>query len=296
MEFTRQTTVLFAAVLDSAGLYAAAGDHAAHEAITGCLEELGKATAACGGRVVKTMRDKLMVLVATPDAAADAAVAMHTAMEKLPPLGKTRLALGTGFHYGPVIQQEHDVFGDTVNLAARLVEQTVSGQIITTNETLALLAPLYRAWARRLYPIEIKGRSGEVMLCELVWRADENATAIQRKRPPAAALAAKAMRLRYRDKEIVRRRDRDSVTMGRDDNCGLVIADEQASRRHCTLERRGERFVLADHSSNGTYVTVEGDDELLVQREEITLGRHGWLAFGQPRASAGAEVVEFFCD
>jgi hypothetical protein len=72
-----------------------------------------------------------------------------------------------------------------------------------------------------------------------------------------------------------------------------VIDDDMASRQHCTVERRGDKYVLKDHSTNGTYVTLEGDTEIFLQREELTLPKHGWIAFGQPRV--GAEVVEFFC-
>jgi class 3 adenylate cyclase len=60
-------------------------------------------------------------------------------------------------------------------------------------------------------------------------------------------------------------------------------------------ERRQDKFVLKDHSSNGTFVTAEGDIEILLQREEFTLRKHGWIAFGQSRAGT-SEVVEYFCE
>jgi predicted component of type VI protein secretion system len=105
----------------------------------------------------------------------------------------------------------------------------------------------------------------------------------------------RTLRLKYHSREVVRRRDGDAVVIGRDSHCGLVIDDDMASRQHCTVERRGDKFILKDHSTNGTYVTLEGDTELFLQREEITLRKHGWIAFGQPRAGT-TEVVEFFCD
>src|SRR5437899_382397 len=76
---------------------------------------------------------------------------------------------------------------------------------------------------------------------------------------------------------------------------GPVVADQKASRQHCTIERRQDKWVLKDRSTNGTYVTAEGDSEMLLQREELTLRKHGWIAFGQPR-SGTTEVVEYFCD
>ena len=45
------------------------------------------------------------------------------------------------------------------------------------------------------------------------------------------------------------------VVLGRHDDCDLVLADEQASRRHAQVEAAAEGFVLVDlGSTNGTYL------------------------------------------
>jgi len=294
MDPNRKSTVLFADVIGAAKLSGTAGEAAAHEALTRCRDRLQGVASACGGRVIKGTGDKLIVLIATPDAAADAAVAMHTAVDDLPAVGGTRLALGIGFHHGPVINREDGIFGDTVNLASKLVEHAGNGQIITTEETAAALSALYRPWLRRLGAVEIKGRSDEVGICELVWRADDSATLYAKKRVAEKPVQA-ALTLSYRDQKIVRRREKDAITLGRDESCGLVVADDKASRQHCSIERRHDKFVLTDLSSNGTFVTIEGEDEIELNREELTLRKRGWIAFGQPRASA-KEMVEFFCE
>src|SRR3954466_15243927 len=295
LELERQTTVLFADILGGADVIAKAGDAAAVGALAGCVEHVRRAAQGCGARVITRAVDKMMALIATPDGAADAAAAMHTAMDTFPMVSGTRLALGVGFHYGAVIQKSNEeVFGDTVNLAARLVELAGNGQIITTRDTASHLSPLYRAWMRKLYSIDIKGRSGQVALCELVWRGDDNATLFTRKKPlaDAAAAAPTALTLLYKDKKLVRRRDRDAITIGRDEQCGIPIADEQASRVHCTIEKRGDKFVLVDHSTNGTYVKLEGArDDLLVQREEYTLSGKGTICCGQPSAATSEQVA-----
>ena len=46
---------------------------------------------------------------------------------------------------------------------------------------------------------------------------------------------------------------------GRDPGNDFVIADKMASRVHGKIERRRERFYYVDQSTNGTYVTNEGD-------------------------------------
>jgi hypothetical protein len=235
-----------------------------------------------------------MVLFPRPDAAAMAAARMQTAMEELPAVGETKLGLRVGFNAGPVIQRDNDVFGDTVNLASRLVDQAGKGQIITSAETAAQLGPLYQSWIRQLYAIQVKGKSEEVALAEIVWKFDQHTTKVASLAPPPR-LGRSVLRLKYVGRETVRRRETESITLGRGEDCGLAILDDRASRHHCTIERRSDKWVLKDHSTNGTWVTAEGQSEIVLQREEYTLGKHGWIAFGQARTGA-AEVVEYFCE
>lgn len=292
METSRKTTVMFAGLIGLDAVVQAAGDTATQEAVARCFERVGGAAISCGGRLAQTMRDKAMILVATPDAAADAAVAIHTAVSEFPAVAAIKLALGIGFHYGPVIQKDTEVFGDTVNLAARLGEQAAKGQIITTMETAGAFSPIYRPWLRKLGAVDVKGRSDQVEICELVWRADDSATLVAKRR--VTSQDTQKLKLKYRGAEVVRRREKDAVVIGRDPACGLVVDNEQVSRHHCTIERRGDKFVLTDTSSNGTYVTIQGEQEVLLNREEMTLSKRGWIAFGQPKVAA-KEAVEFIC-
>jgi adenylate cyclase len=290
----RQATVLFADVTGSTRLYEAAGDAAAAEAIARCMERLRACAQGAGGRVVKRFGDQIMAVFGSPDDAAEAAARMHQAIDALPAVGETALGVHIGLHCGPVLQRDGDVYGDTVNLAARLASAAVKGQTVTSSETLSRLGPVFRAWSRRLYPVQVKGRAGEVELCELVWRASADETTAglggARGRPNPLAL-----RVLYRGKTLVRRRQGDVIVIGREQTCELVVLESKASRRHCTIERRPDKFVLADHSTNGTYITQEGDPELLLRREELILRRHGWIAFGEPLA-ASPSAAEYFCE
>jgi class 3 adenylate cyclase len=227
MESSRQTTVLFADITGSTRLYETAGDSRAVEAIGVCMQKLREAVEAHGGRVVKTMGDAIMALFSTPNAAAAAAARMQTDVESLPAVGSRKLGLRIGFQSGPVIQRENDVFGDTVNLAYRLHEQAVKGQVLTSDDTVSLLAPIIRSATRRLYPVPVKGKAEEVELFELLWEQNPDITDVAQTvsllRSPQARL-----RLVHRGQDIVRRRGSDSIMLGRDQTCQLVIADHKA--------------------------------------------------------------------
>jgi len=290
----RLGTVLFADVSGSTSLYETAGDSAALEAISTCLGAARAATEASGGRVVKTMGDEVMSIFPGPDAAANAAADIQTRIDALPEVAGKKLGVRIGFHHGPVLQREDDVFGDTVNLAARLVAQAKKGEIILSTDTAELLGPVFRTMVRELHAITVKGKSEEIGLAELIWKRDADATVFYEARNRGSAPRS-ALRLQYRGAEVALRRDADSLTIGRDPASGLVVHDEMASRQHCAIERRQEHFVLRDHSTNGTYVTFEDDAEITVRRAEVSLRRHGWISFGQPR-KPGVEVVEFFID
>jgi adenylate cyclase len=295
MEATRQTVVLFADISGSTKLYETAGDSVAMEAIDRCLDLMRRATEVGGGRVVKTIGDEVMALFPTPDLAVGAAAEMQTAIDQLLPVANIKLGLRIGFHFGPVMQRDDDVFGDTVNVASRLVEQAVRGQIILSQETMQLLGPVFRNWTRRLYSIPVKGKSAEVELCEVIWSQRADTTAISTHRP-AVKTRPVVLRLQYGEVERWLRRNPDAITIGREQSPGgMMVAETSASRLHCTIERRQDRFVLIDHSANGSFVTVEGDAEVLLRREEFTLRKRGWISLGQPRASGGT-VIEFSCE
>src|SRR5687768_435018 len=105
--------VLFADVTDSTRLYEAIGDTAAFGNVREVVGLLKGITEAYGGRVVKTIGDGLMCVFPDADNAASAAGEMQRQIGERPPLksGKT-IMIRVGFHYGPVIQDGDDVFGD----------------------------------------------------------------------------------------------------------------------------------------------------------------------------------------
>jgi predicted component of type VI protein secretion system len=100
--------------------------------------------------------------------------------------------------------------------------------------------------------------------------------------------------LRHGTREIELDEARPSCALGRDQQNDMVIADKMASRMHARIERRRDKFVLVDQSTNGTYVTIEGEPELQLRREELILRGRGQISFGHAREDHAGEVLEFF--
>lgn len=282
----RETTVLFAGVT-----CAGAGEASSAESLAHCLEVLQQAAKASGGRVVRALGESMMVLFPTPDAAARAAARMHVYIESLPEAARS-LGVRIGFHCGPVAQgPAEDVFGDTVNLAAELAEKAAKGQIVTSEATATRLSPHIRKSLLPLPAAQVAATQERLGLGELVWRQGPGASGfpLGELRPPARFL------LTYRTRKVERRREGDAALVGRDALCDLVVPEASASRRHCTVQRRGELVTLRDHSTNGTFVTAEGEPEVRVHEAEVALRRRGWISLGQAR-SRSLDVIQYLCE
>ncbi|APV49348.1 hypothetical protein BWI17_06445 [Betaproteobacteria bacterium GR16-43] len=289
-----QGCVLFADVSGSTKLYEAVGDKAAHAAIENCVLLFGAVTARNAGRVIKTIGDEVMSVFPDASAGGRSAIEMQRELEQMAPVGNLRMGARVGLHFGPLIERDGDVFGDTVNLAARLTEMASRGQIITSLETVELFEPLIKMDCRRLYSIPVKGKEKEVAICEILWSETDEVTtlAAQRSHKPVTPVNLK---LTYRDRTILLPKERRSLVLGRDATADLVIADKMASRAHCSIELRGEKFIISDRSANGTWVEIEGDRPLVLRREEALLRGKGFITLGQPRETA-TEIVEYSCE
>ena len=285
--------VLFADVSGGTKLYETAGDEAAHQAIDLCLRLFSALTVQHGGRVVKTVGDEVMAVFPDASHAGAAARDIQLGMHDMAPVGKVRLGVRIGMHQGPVVEKGGDVFGDTVNLAARLAEMATRGQIITSLDTVQLLTPIQKMDCRQLYSIPVKGKEKDVPICELMWTDADDATQVVAQR--ASTDAGTALRLVYRTRVLVVGGDKRTVVLGREGTADLVIADRMASRAHCEIEQRQDKFVLADHSANGTFLSIDGDREIVLRREEFTLRGRGWIAFGQSKTTA-TDILEFYCE
>jgi class 3 adenylate cyclase len=288
--------VLFADVSDSTRLYEAIGDTAAYGNVREVLGMMKGITEAYRGRVVKTIGDGLMCVFPGADEAASAAGEMQRQIAGRPPLesGKT-LTIRVGFHYGSVIQDGEDVFGDSVNLASRVAGLALAGQALTTTDTVAALSSSLRDTVRPINALPVKGKAEEIEVHELMWQASLDRTVIpgraQEAAPAVKAATGPKLKLRYRGRELVAH---DTVYLGRDASNTLFIMDPMASRRHAKIELRGGHFVLVDQSSNGTFVVISGAPELLLKRQELVLYSSGKIAFGHSTAE-GEDTVEFDC-
>jgi adenylate cyclase len=120
-----------------------------------------------GGTPVKWLGDGVMFYFREPGASVLAAVEMVEAVGRhgLPPAH-------VGVHAGPVIFQDGDYFGRTVNLAARIAEYARPGEVLASQEVVDA-ADGGPVTFTEVGPVELKGVSGTLRLYTARRRASE---------------------------------------------------------------------------------------------------------------------------
>lgn len=287
-------SIMFADIAGSTRLYERLGDAKARQITSQCIALMTRVTQGHGGTVIKTIGDEVMSTYPSADAAAEAAVEMQESVQSDAPSWGTPLSIRIGFHYGPVILEGGDVFGDAVNLAARMAAQAKGDQIITTGETLEAMTTDLRNNSRLLITTTVKGKVKPVEIHELTWGEEEDLT-IMGGISPSVAVAAPprlSMKVKYQGQMIEVNQDRPNLTMGRDAKNSIMIADIMASRVHAKIEFRRDRFVLVDQSTNGTYVFTNKGRKF-IHRDELVLEAEGLIGLGKEVTPDTPEAVHY---
>jgi class 3 adenylate cyclase len=292
----QQRAVLFADISESGALYQTLGDAAARNVVTACIETLKTVLPRHDGELVKTLGDAVMCTFPNADLAARAASEMQSAVTKRPPAGHS-VGIHIGFHYGPVLVEDGDVFGDTVNVAAYLTAVATREQILTTEATEGTLSADLKANVRAVFHTILKSTGRASIVYQVVWKDDPLAITelnshLERLIPGDAG----SLLVVLKDERIRIGQWRPSIQIGRGPECDLVVMDRYASRSHLTIRARRTRFYLIDHSINGTFVRLKDSEEVHVLRGEMLLDRSGELSLGCSRAENPEDVITFEYD
>jgi hypothetical protein len=216
-------------VSGSTKLYETVGDGEALKAIGRCLSFVRIACEGQGGSRREDDRRRDHGGLSAPDQAAEAAAEMQARISEQPPVGRSRLAIRVGFHFGPAIAVEGDVFGDSVNVAARMAALAKAEQVILSAATADALSPLLRSRVREIDSLAVKGKAGgnRHLRADLAGRGRRSHLACD-----AADAKSSRLLLRHGAREIELTESHPSLTLGRDLNNDVVVSDRMASRMH----------------------------------------------------------------
>ncbi|MFH1982936.1 MAG: adenylate/guanylate cyclase domain-containing protein [Pseudomonadota bacterium] len=291
---TVSVAILFADIAKSTHIYETLGDRLAQNLIGTCIALMDKITRHFDGTVIKTIGDEIMCTFPTAQAAVDAAKEMHQSIEQINFHEKPDITppnIYVGIQFGQVIREEGDVFGDAVNVAARMVAQANQRQIITTSETVALLPDEYREKCHCIDKTTIKGKSGEMEIFEVVW--EEHDVTVMLDEGLDNATLKYSLELTFGGTVTIVDESRPTATLGRQLHNDVVVNDSRVSRSHARVEYRRGKFVLIDQSSNGTFLLVQGKKNIHLKRDESPLLGSGLISLGREVNPGGSSAISY---
>jgi class 3 adenylate cyclase len=168
----KKTVVLFADICGSTALYDKLGNETALNVITRTLNILIQEVATHNGTLIKTIGDEIMCTFPGVAVATQAACAMHFAIDARRPGGEHPVFVRIGFHYGEVIHKANDVFGDTVNVAARVAAITRARQIMTTQAVIDALPSGFADQVRPVTRAAFHGMQDSLAVFQILWEPE----------------------------------------------------------------------------------------------------------------------------
>lgn len=270
--YKKEFGVLFADMVGSTSFFERRGDVSGMVMVQQLLDAARAAVKPAGGRVIKSIGDAVLAQFNDAEGAVRAAVALQQSFAEL---NRTRAAadrmqLRMGLSWGSGFVKDDDVFGDVVNLAARLEQLARPGQIIISAALHGAARSLPGVRVRRLKDTDLRGKAAPQELYEVI--APGAAPAEEpRPRPEgqyslvlldAEGVAAQAFPLTGAE-----------TLLGRTEGEVRFPDDILLSARHARFLVGDEGLQVEEVGSNGVFlrlreaVRLEGGDQLLVGRK-----------------------------
>ncbi len=169
--YKQEFAVLFADIAGSTSFYERRGDVSGIVMVQQLLDRTRQVAEPLGGRIIKSIGDAVLVHFGEPAPAIRAAVGLQQSFEQFnrqrSPADCVRLRMGLTWGSGFV--KDEDVFGDVVNLAARLEQLARPGQIVISAALHGAARDLRGIELRRLKDAELKGKAAPQEVYEVLW-------------------------------------------------------------------------------------------------------------------------------
>jgi hypothetical protein len=241
------------------------------------------------GQIVRQGGGEILALFPEVEHAIISSCEMVSRITQLPPVLGTRLSLRIGLQCGEAVISGDTLIGEAAAIAAGLLGQTGPGQILAGHRTLGALPPALGHVLRPLVLHSEQSGAHESAVLEVSCQGVSGGRIV----PSAPSEYEPALRLGNGKREYVVEASSRGLSLGRDPECDVIIHDPRASRRHAWVGHRKNGFVLADSSSNGSFVTFNDGAEHMVKHAELPLSGKGSIAFGEDFDEGPREVFQF---
>jgi class 3 adenylate cyclase len=296
------STVVFADLTGSTGIFETLGNAKATQAVTRLTHWIGQVCQSHHGRVVKLLGDGVLAVFPEGRDALKASIELqrshHTRIQTWPE--SIRMHLKIGVASGEVVEVDSDCYGEAVNLASRLSDMAGADAVWVTERAIHGLRAGDAVRHRDLGLISIRGLAEPHQVFQVEWNDEIGSEMLTVQSMLAASKSSVSdalpgsIELTWLDVNAEFKSRDLPIHLGRVPEVNFVVNDPRVSRMHARIDWVNNAFVLTDISSYGTWVRFAGSNtELPLRRGECLLHGQGEIALGAPFSDFTAPMVSF---
>ncbi len=291
----RKLIVMFADVSGSTALFERLGDREAMHAVERCLKRMKRSVDGYKGKTVQIVGDELLASFESAEDACLAAIDMQQRIADLPPVSGLKLTIRIGVHSGMVVEDGEKLTGTAIATAARIAGIARRDQILCSTPLVKSLSEHSVITADPMNNLGTVAEGGEELaLYQIQWTTHPvGMHSALSTFGLGATNSADRLCIRFRGNAYLLDDKTPVLTIGRDLGCKMVVDDRKASRQHARIEKRNDGFYLVDTSTNGSFVSIAGRQEIIIRRHEVLLEGNGRVCFGGSSNESQAQTATY---
>ncbi len=289
---SQEVSILLADVSGSTSLYEQTGNTEALAQISRFLGEIRRTISREGGRFIHSKGDDVLCTFDSADSA------LRAAEDILNKNLKNKLSVHAGLHHGEVIQTVDDIFGDCVNVCARLASLANPGEVLISQYFVDRLSADRISSLNILGDRTFKGKDEPIRVYTLLADGTSLHTQIGvvgdvLPEPVEQSVEIDiCVQISYGG-QTYKCYEKNSITFGRSEENDIVVDQPWVSRQHATISVLRNKAQLVDRSSGGTFIVMGRNPEIPVLRETVLLIGSGTISPTLPTANGNAEIITF---
>ena len=269
-EFNKETTILFTDICGYTEYTEKRGDLSARAMLQRHNDIVFPAIEKHGGVIIKTIGDAVMATFSTPLAAVKAASEIQNGLyqHNLKAGAGNKIRVKIGVNTGDALMDGGDIFGDAVNVAARIQSKAGKDQILLSQKVYEDVCSSVDVLCRLHEKVRVKGKSDPLQLYRVVWKDEDS---VLENRPKVRTGAG-----------VVQKEDKPSpevlhLEVTREGNLIKLSAYEQKPGETSTLKHYEETSVSMEWVNTRCREMVDSLNKVnrsgLISREILKRGR-----------------------
>ncbi|MBS4018658.1 MAG: FHA domain-containing protein [Dechloromonas sp.] len=284
--------IMVADISGSASLHQRLNAQEADRAIDRCIKRMSRSVEGYQGKLLQTAGDEILAIFPSAESACQSAIDMHQRVADLPPISGHKLGIRIALHDSDGAEAPSaGKLTSIMRMAALATTDQIlcSGPVVQTLPASAVVQANPRPDIDNLFE-----QDAIVPVFQIHWPAQNGAPAPQHSMfGPLSHKLAERLCLRYRGKAYLIDDSTPVLSLGRDPSCAMLIQNRKVSRMHARIERRRDGYYLIDTSTNGSFLSMQGRQEITLRKHEILLEGSGVVCFGSSLNDPAADRVEF---